>query len=423
MLRIFLCLQLLMGIFSMCKAQSTNDSTILTLPEAEKLFLQNNLALLSQQYNVDINKALVQQARYWDNPLLSTDQNLYDGKFFRHTKEGNQTYGQIYVQLQQVIRTAGKRNKLIQLANDNVLSASQQFSDVMRNLKFVLTTDFANLHQLLSTYSVYTREAAVMEKLAAGMEAQFQTGNISQKDNIRIKSLLFSLQNDQAEVQRQIAEVQKELHVLLHDTSNHVIVPVMQDSIATAAVNLTQLLDSAQNNRPDLQLAKTNLLTQQHNLAYQKSLAAPDLTFGLEYDRLNSYVMNYWGLTIGLPIPVFNRNQGNIRAAGTSIRQANNAILQVQTVSQQEVAAAYTKYIIAINLKKNSPAGLAEQYDHLLQNVINGYQQRQISLIEFVDFFDAYKETTLKKLQQQTTLLSAIAEINFTTGSSVITIQ
>jgi len=423
MLRISLCLPLLMGIFSICKAQSTTDSTILTLPEAEKLFLQNNLALLSQQYNVDVNKALVQQARYWDNPLLLTDQNLYDGKFFRHTKEDGQTYGQIYVQLQQVIKTAGKRNKLIQLANDNVLSATQQFNDVMRNLKFVLTTDFANLHQLLATYSVYSREGAVMEKLAAGMEAQFQTGNISQKDNIRIKSLLFSLQNDQAEVQRQIAELQKELHILLHDTGNHVIVPAMQDSLATATVNLPQLLDSAQNNRPDLQLAKTNLLTQQHNLAYQKSLAVPDLTVGIEYDRLSSYVPNFWGLTVGLPIPVLNRNQGNIRAAGTSIRQANNAILQVQNESQQEVAAAYNKYIIATNLKKNSPAGLAEQYDRLLQNVINGYQQRQISLIEFVDFFDAYKETTLKKLQQQTTLLSAIAEINFTTGSSVITIQ
>ena len=60
--------------------------------------------------------------------------------------------------------------------------------------------------------------------------------------------------------------------------------------------------------------------------------------------------------------------------------------------------------------------------ERLLQNIITGYQQRQISLIEFVDFFDAYKETTLKKLQQQTSLLNAIAEINFTTGTNIITI-
>lgn len=423
MRRIFLCVQLLIGIVCTCKAQVTGDTLVLTLPEAEKLFLQKNLALISQQYNVDINKAFVQQARYWDNPVLLTDQNLYDGKFFRHTKVDNQPYGQIYLQLQQVIKTAGKRNKLVQLANDNVLSATQQFNDLMRNLKFVLITDFGNLHQLLGTHAIYSKEADAMQKLAAGMDAQFQTGNISQKDNIRIKSLLFSLQSDMADVQRQITEVQKELHTLLQQSGNNIIVPVINEPAVNGSLTLNQLQDSAINNRPDWQLAKINLLTQEHNLIYQKSLAVPDLTVGLEYDRLSNYVPNFWGLTIGLPIPVFNRNKGNIMAAGTAIRQATNTVLQVQNQTQQDVQTAYNKYLIAANLKKISPVELGEQYDRLFQNVITGYQQRQISLIEFVDFFDAYKESTVKKLQQQTSLLNAIAEINFTTGTNIITIQ
>lgn len=423
MRRIFLCVQLLIGIVCTCKAQVTGDTLVLTLPEAEKLFLQKNLALISQQYNVDINKAFVQQARYWDNPVLLTDQNLYDGKFFRHTKVDNQPYGQIYLQLQQVIKTAGKRNKLVQLANDNVLSATQQFNDLMRNLKFVLITDFGNLHQLLGTHAIYSKEADAMQKLAAGMDAQFQTGNISQKDNIRIKSLLFSLQSDMADVQRQITEVQKELHTLLQQSGNNIIVPVINEPAVNGSLTLNQLQDSAINNRPDWQLAKINLLTQEHNLIYQKSLAVPDLTVGLEYDRLSNYVPNFWGLTIGLPIPVFNRNKGNIMAAGTAIRQAANTVLQVQNQTQQDVQTAYNKYLIAANLKKISPVELGEQYDRLFQNVITGYQQRQISLIEFVDFFDAYKESTVKKLQQQTSLLNAIAEINFTTGTNIITIQ
>ncbi len=72
--------------FSINLASAQNPDTLhLSVPEAEKLFLQNNLFVLAQHYNVDINKALVQQARYWDNPVLNTDQNIYDGKFFRHT--------------------------------------------------------------------------------------------------------------------------------------------------------------------------------------------------------------------------------------------------------------------------------------------------------------------------------------------------
>lgn len=423
MCRSFFNILLLIGITCVCRAQMPRDSLALTLPDAEKIFLQKNLALLSQQYNIDINRALAQQARYWDNPVLLTDQNLYDGKFFRHEKVNNQTYGQIYLQLQQVIKTAGKRNKLIQLANDNVVSAGQQFNDIMRNLKFVLTGDFGTMHQLLSIYAVYAREAGVMQQLAAGMDAQFKQGNISQKDNVRIKSLLFSLQSDLADVQRQITDVQRELHLLLQQTDSTIIVPVLKDPVIPNPLNLPLLLDSALNNRPDLQLAKNNLLTQEHNLSYQKALAAPDLTVGIEYDRLNSYVTNYWGLTVGLPLPVLNRNRGNILAANTAIKQAGNNILQAQTQIQQDVEAAYNKYLIAVNLSKNSPAELGEQYDHLLQNIITGYQQRQISLIEFVDFFDSYKEATLKKLQQQTAFLNALAEINFTTGTNIITIQ
>ena len=71
------------------QAQTIADTLQLSFPEAEKVFLQNNLSLLAGKYNVDINKALVQQARLWDNPILTTDQNIYDkqGDFFKHNSE------------------------------------------------------------------------------------------------------------------------------------------------------------------------------------------------------------------------------------------------------------------------------------------------------------------------------------------------
>ncbi|QEC74410.1 TolC family protein [Mucilaginibacter ginsenosidivorax] len=71
----------------------------------KKQFLENNLALLAQKYNIEASKALIQQAKLWDNPVLSTDQNIWDGgskKFFYH---GNNS-GQVFVQLSQVFATA-----------------------------------------------------------------------------------------------------------------------------------------------------------------------------------------------------------------------------------------------------------------------------------------------------------------------------
>jgi cobalt-zinc-cadmium efflux system outer membrane protein len=52
--------------------------------------------------------------------------------------------------------------------------------------------------------------------------------------------------------------------------------------------------------------------------------------------------------------------------------------------------------------------------------MLKSFQQRQISLIEFVDFFDTYKDTKLKILQQQYNLQKAIADLNFATGTTII---
>ncbi|MEO6314474.1 MAG: TolC family protein [Chitinophagaceae bacterium] len=398
----------------------TTDSVRLTLAGAEQVFLQKNLSLLAQQYNVDISKALVQQAKYWDNPVLNTDQNIYDGKFFRHNKD----FGQVYVQLQQVIKTAGKRNKLIQLANDDVLTAQQQFNDIMRNLRFVLRNDFATLNLQFKTLAIYNSEIASLQKLAIGMDAQLQAGNISQKDNIRVKALLYSLQTEAADVLRQIADTEKEFTVLLQVNGDTVFIPLREDTAAiTIPYPLMALLDSARTNRPDIQLAQTNLLSQLHNLSYQKALVTPDVTMGVEYDQRNGYVNNFWGLGISLPLPILNKNKGNIKAAQVSILQANIQVQQVQNAVQQDVIASYHKLTGIQRLQQSIAPDFMSKYNQLMKNMVQSYQERQVGLLEFIDFFDAYKDAATKQLQQQSTLVNAAEELNYSTGTTIINLK
>ncbi len=399
------------------QAQKT-DSVQLSLQEAEHIFLQRNLSLLAQQYNIDIGRAQVQQAKYWDNPVLNTDQNIYDGKFFRHNKD----FGQVYLQLQQVIKTAGKRNKLIQLANDEVLTAQQQFADLMRNLRFVLRNDYGMLNLQFNTWRIYNNEIASLQKLSAGMDAQLKAGNISQKDNIRVKALLYSLQADASDLQTRMADTEKELLVLLQVAGDTVFVPNRSAAVQLPPPPpLLHMLDSARINRPDVQLAETNLLSQQHNLSYQKALAKPDLTLGAEYDQRSSYVNNFWGLSLSIPLPLLNRNKGNIKAAQLGIDQANVQIMQVKQSVLQDVTAAYHKLIGLQQLQQLIAPDFMDRYNQLMKNMVQSYQERQLGLVEFIDFFDAYKEAATKQLQQQATLINAAEELNYTTGTTILT--
>jgi outer membrane protein, heavy metal efflux system len=400
-------------------AQQRTDTLHLSIPKAEEIFLQKNLSLLSEQYNIDINKALVQQAKVWDNPVLNTDQNIYDGKFFRHKTENGQYYGQVYVQVQQLIRTAGKIKKQTQLAQDNVQTSEEQFNDVMRNLKYILTTDMNNLGQLQNIAAVYTREISTMQTLSGGMDAMFKLGDISQKENMRIKALLFSLQADYADNINQQLDLQKEIGMLLQLDDKTWVTADASTPIAPAmitALNLASLQDSAIQARPDLRQLKSQNIYQLHNIGYQNALAKPDLTVGAEYDRNNSYVPNYYGLTLSAPLPLFNRNKGNITAAKLAYKQGGVLIEQAQTQVNKDVVTAWQKLDNATRLLTGVGGSMQSNYDTLMQNMLKTYQQRQISLIEFIDFFDAYKDTRVKEEQLIANQRNAAAELNFTTN-------
>jgi outer membrane protein, heavy metal efflux system len=400
-----------------------NDTLKLSIPEAEKLFLQNNLPLLAAKYNIDANKALIQQAKLWDNPVLVTDQNVYDGKFFRHKTEDGQQYGQVYIQVQQLIRTAGKRSKLAQLAADNTTISQQQFDDILRSLRYLLQSDFVETVHLLKIKNVYDGEITEVDKLVKGMNEVYKLGDISLKENMRLKALLFSLQNELININAQLIPLQNEIKLLLQSAGSSFIQPALTyhlpDLITASLPGIDSLVNIANSNRPDVQMAKTQLIFQQHNLVYQKALAKPDITVAPEFDRLNSYQPNYVGLSVSLPLNLFNKNQGNIKSASFSIKQQEVQLHYQTDKIRNEVNTAFEKAKYYQGINNREQLTFSENYEQLFQNVLKSYQARQISLLDFTDFLDSYKDTKLKLIEQHIGLVKALAELNYTINQTI----
>jgi len=403
-------------------SSAQTDTLRLSLPDAEKTFLQNNLQLIAAQYNIDATTALVRQARLWDNPTLLTDQNLYDGKFFRHTQSpGSATNGQVYLQVQELIRTAGKIRKLTAVAGANSRIASLQFEQVLHNLRFALRNDYFLTAQLLSSLSLSNEEATQLNKLLAAMKAQLQAGNISQKDLLRIQALQLSVLQEQADYRRQLSDVQAELKTILQTTDPAFIKPLVATaSLPAVPVPLDSLVTWARQNNPDYLLEQANLLYSQSSLRYQQSLRAPDLTVGVEYDKANSYVPNFYGLTLSLPLPIVNRNQGNIAAAGYTVKQEQSLVSQKDQRIMIDIQNAVQKIGLALELQQSIEPDFISKYDQLMQHAFSAYQQRQMSLLDFTDLFEAYKDTQLKYLQQQYNLQRAKEDLNQLVGKDIL---
>jgi cobalt-zinc-cadmium efflux system outer membrane protein len=400
------------------KASAQTDTLRITIKDAEKTFLQNNFSLLAQKYNVDAAQALVKQAKLWDNPVLGTDQNITDinKKFFDHSN-GN---GQIMVQLSQVFKTAGKRGKEVKIAQDGVQIQQAQFNDLLRNLHYNLLLDFSQVANLIDQRKVYQMEIVSATNMVNAIDKSYPAGNNSLKDVIRLKALLFGLKNDLVEIDRQINELQSELKTLLTANPNQFIAPQITFNNTDTTLNAATLAEIAKANRGDY-LANQYLLNQNnHNFALQKAMAVPDITIGSTFDQNSSYARNFVGLEISLPLPIFNRNQGNIKNAKLAAQSQEYTLKNSELQLTTDVYSAVQQYQLSQQLLGSQENDFYAKYDQLFKSMGKGFQLKQINLQEYVDFFDSYRETKLKILQQQLNLQKAIADLNYAVGTTVI---
>ncbi len=412
------------GVYAQGQTSTYADTVTMSLEQAEQQFLENNLALLAQHYQVEAGKALIQQAKLWDNPVLNTDQNVYsNNRYFEHGVNANgQPYGQYYIQVQQLIKTAGKRGKEIKMARTGAEISQLQFDDLVRNLKYQLRNDYYTLAQLERKLALYAQGKDQLTKLLQGMEQQYKAGNIAHKDLLRVQALKIALEQEAAENGKQVNDIQAELQTLLHlDASSYIKATESGNTTASLpGMEFGELYTTALQNNPAYKLNEMQLQYQQQNLSMQKAAAVPDVTIGPNFDKNSNYTPNYYGFGLSLPLPVFNRNQGNIKAARWQVKSAETGVEQAKTELEHQLEKAYNNLKLVASLNTGTDRQFYTDYDQLYKNIIESYRQRQISLVEFIDYFEAYKDTKQQQLTHDLNRQMAKEELNYVTGKDII---
>ena len=419
--RIFLSLSLSFAAIAGVAQAPLQDTLKVDLFHAEKMFLDSNLQLLAQRYNIDANEALVLQARLWPNPNFSVGHTLYSTQlrqFFPLGANDETTFG-----LNQEILLAGKRNKQIKIAQANVTLTRYQFFDLLRTLKYTLRTDFFNIYYLQESARAYTDEINALTKIVNAYAVAQGKGYISEKDLVRIKAQLYSFVSEYNDLINQINDTQSELRLILQVKPTVYIDPTPDsaalDSLDPNKYTLTTLIDSAYHNRTDLNIAKTNTLINQLNYNYQKALAIPDLTLSLNYDEDGSFLYGYYGIGASIDLPVFNRNQGNIKSAKASI--ANTVALQrsTQATVDENVSRSLQKAYAQNKLYLSIDAKFSGDFQRLANEVLANYQKRNLGLLDFLDFYDSYKQNVLQVNSIKYNRIQAFEDLNFYTGTNL----
>jgi len=407
--------------FHFAIAQQSKDTLTISLQQAEKIFIDSNFQLLAQHYNVDAQKALVAQAKVWQNPTLNTDFMIgANGKFLQYKKNEDGSYnGQYYIQVQQLILTAKKRGKLIALANTNAHLSELQLQDVMRNLRYQLHQDYYTIQQQMALLRIYNGQKNQLDKLLKGMKAQLDAGNIARKDFIRIQALVIGLQQDITELNNSINDNEADLKTMLQiKGANTFVKPASElPNEVPLPDKVESLINVALTNNPNYLLQQWQTTYQQQNLSYQKALKTPDITLSPNFDRNSNFAPDYIGLGVSVPLPVFNKNKGNIQSAEANVKQQQALTQNAETELRNHINNAYQKLVLSISLQNGVQKDFYNDYTELYNKVVESYQQRQINLLEFLDFFNDYTDSRKKLLDQLLNLQLTNEELKYYIGN------
>jgi len=390
-----------------------------TLSECDEALQKNNLQLLAQQYDITAAKAAIIQAKIWEQPFVTVDVNAYNPEEKRYFDVG--TNGQKFFSIEQLISLGGKKRNEIRLARANAGIAELQFEELLSNLKNELHKSFYSVYFDRKKIVALDAQIQQIESLLASYEIQAEKGNIPLGDVVRLQSLVLNLKNDRIEILKNSTEETQNLNLLTGIEGEIVQSVNEKETIAlfkTEKFTKDGLLAAAKEKNPEFLIAQKNIEAQQIALKWQKSLALPDVTAGFAYDQNSGAFRDQVNVTLGIPLPLWNKNKGNIKIAEAQLGQIKAGAEYKSAELKSTIESAYqiwkTQKSASEKLKESVSLNLQTVYKGVLSN----FQKRNITLFEFTDFMESYNQSVLQMNELHKQLILSGEKLNHITNSN-----
>ncbi|MCD7973465.1 MAG: TolC family protein [Candidatus Azobacteroides sp.] len=393
--------------------------------------MENNLSIISEKLNIDIAEAVITQAKLWENPNISINQvNLWSSD---KQREGEETvipplFGSVgkntefNIELTQLLLTAGKRGKLVEREKFAKEISIQEFEEILRGLKIELRKIINEIIYQQAYLKVLETQKDYLSQLTEAYKKQVNEGNIPKSELLRLRSSQLEYENETYELLTELEENRKQLKILLgYDPLFQIeIVSEPVKYILPESLNLNGLFETAFEYRPENKFYKAQHEYSLRNLKYEKAMAIPDLELNVNYDRYGGVWKDFVGFGISMDLPLFNRNQGNIKIAKIQTQQTKILEKQFRLQLQQEIVSAYNNYETAYNLYKTiTDDELLNELDGMLEIYGRNLLNRNISMLEYIDFMEAYKNNKQIILNAEKNLRLQIEELKYTIGKEL----
>lgn len=227
---------------------------------------------------------------------------------------------------------------------------------------------------------------------------------------------LIELESDYNKLAR---GVKRELHL----PSSDELVFIQEPSGELPLLSAEELVKQSQQYRPEINTSKLYQEQLLKELSLEKAQRIPNMEISASYDRFGGVWKDFIGFGVSFDLPIFNRNKGGIKQQQLLALQQEAHQQILQNSIKDEVLSIYYSYLNWRDFnKKLDQENPLNQHSELLQKYADNLLNKNISILEFFDFINSYKEhmhTRFTALKQQDILYEELCYAACLTNSTI----
>lgn len=378
--------------------------------------------MLAAGFEISEARALQLQAGIWNVPVAGIELNAYNPTNQKPFDIGQA--GQKTLQIQQLIYMGGKKKKEVEWASKNVDIAAIQLEDLLRELKFQLHSTYCNLYFNQMKIEVTQKQVNQIDTLISRYRVQMLKNNVPMKDLYRLQSLYLRISENLKNL-KQIETDEMNKLKLICGTDKAIVVRLdnlyeVINKNENFNLEEPQLLELAKSNHPKFKLIQKMLESDSLYLVWQRSINTPDVNLGLAYDQRGGAFNNQIGVTLEIPLNLWQPNRGNIELAKARwSKQAINA-----KFSQEQLKNEIHMAVVNFNLSKENYTRQKnvrmDEYNLVYNGMISNFMKGNIGMLEFIDFMESYYDTNELMNDNLRSFYIAGELINYNTNTNLM---
>ena len=369
------------GSSSQPQSQTSSRVLKLSLDDALALFLKQNLELLIVKYGIDSAKGRTITAGLFPNPTLSIN------TLSSYTQTCNLgRCGSVMTVLSQLFEVAGKRGFRVEGAGFGAKSAEAMFEDSVRQLRFAVKDAYYRVQVGRQHLAVDQKRYERFREILSG-EALGPVQGIRKRDLIRFRIQSVEAQSQVIHDIQDVDAATADLRILLGlspESELELTTPLKYRRIDPHGPQLQRMAE----NRPDIRAKRLRFSQRKAELRLANSIKVPDVTIDLGYmvqgpqgpDNQQQWTMNF-----GVPLPIFDRNQGGILVANAEVRAAQADLQKTLNDLNVQVDMAFRRMVQSRRLVEAYRGGVLEDVQSLFNTAEKAYGENKENIYDFLD--------------------------------------